>query len=731
MNAAGKNDAQENHPVDPPHAASVLDPDDPGDAQRWAALRDDPLIEVVDTVSAQRAELAAVRPAVPADILDEPDRWAYYPWRRVLARVLGPRGYRRLRLDRNRNLISGDEMATLGRLRIGVVGLSVGHAIAHTLATQGLCGEVRLADFDAIDVSNLNRVPATLLDVGVNKAVVCARRLAELDPYLPVVVQRDGLTPDTVDAFLDGLDVLVEECDSLDAKVLVRAAARARGIPVLMATSSGGLLDVERFDTERDRPLLHGMLGDLAEMDAAALAGLSTKEKVPRVLRIIEASGLPSRMAASLLEVGATLTTWPQLSSEVAVGAASVAEAVRRIGLGEPLASGRVKVDVPALLDQMREPSPGFDVGGSDERPQGETAVEPAGEVIDVVAAAAARAPSGGNTQPWIIEKRIEAPGGSLSIHLDPDLTSAMDVGFRGSAVAVGAATFNARVAAAARGFGARVDFRVGDERFPLSAVVHLGGTEPDGALAELYPAMMRRETNRRQGTRVELDDALVRELSEAADLEGARLCLLTDPSDLERAAAILATADRIRYLTPRLHAQMIDELRWPGHPSPDTGIEVRSLDLDDADVVLLDILRRGDVMAHLAAWDAGTALGDDSRTKVSAAAGVAIVTVAGHTLVDYARAGAAVESVWICAQQHGLAVQPVSPAFLYAADGDDFAALSPRFANTLAELQYTFRTLVSANPAESLALVLRLSRAPKPSVISRRRGRGDSSSPN
>ncbi|MCG7593784.1 Rv1355c family protein [Mycobacterium sp. PSTR-4-N] len=713
------------------YTVSVLDPTDPEDSERWTALRDDPRIEMVDTISAQRAELAAVRPAPPTEVADEADRWAYYPWRRVLVRVLGPRAYRLLRLDRNRNLITGDDMTTLGRLRIGVVGLSVGHAIAHTLATQGLCGELRLADFDAIDVSNLNRVPATLLDVGVNKAVVCARRLAELDPYLPVVVEPNGLTTETVDAFLDGLDVLVEECDSLDAKVLVRGAARARGIPVLMATSSGGLLDVERFDLEPDRPLLHGLLGDLAEMDADALAGLSTKEKVPRVLRIIDASGLPSRMAASLLEVGTTLTTWPQLSSEVAVGAASVAEAVRRIGLGEPLASGRVKVDVPALLDQVGEPRLALP-SVADERPGDQAPpVTADGAVIDVVAAAARRAPSGGNTQPWIVEKRAGAADRCLDIHLDPNLTSAMDVGFRGSAVAVGAATFNARVAAAARGVGVRVDFRIGDERFPLSAVVTLDDTEPDPALAGLYPAMMRRETNRRLGTRIELDDTVVADLHAAADREGARVCLLTDPPDIERAATILAAADRIRYLTPHLHAQMIDELRWPGDPSPDTGIEVRSLELDDADVVLLDILRRGDVMANLAAWNAGTALGDDSRTKVAAAAGVAIITVDGHTLTDYARAGAAVESVWIRAQQHGLAVQPVSPAFLYAADDDDFAALSPRFAKALADLQYTFRTLVSANPAESLALVLRLSRAPRPSVVSRRRGGKDSSAPN
>ena len=109
-----------------------------------------------------------------------------------------------------------------------MAGLSVGHVIAHTLAAQGLCGALRLADFDGLELSNLNRVPATLFDIGVNKAMVTARRIAELDPYLPVEVLDAGLTHDTVDEFLDGLDIVVEECDSLDMKALVREAAKAR-----------------------------------------------------------------------------------------------------------------------------------------------------------------------------------------------------------------------------------------------------------------------------------------------------------------------------------------------------------------------------------------------------------------------------------------------------------------------------------------------------------------------
>ena len=65
--------------------------------------------------------------------------------------MLGPRRISQVRLDRNRNLITADEQDRLGALRIGVVGLSVGHAIAYTLAAQGLCGELRLTDFDGLN----------------------------------------------------------------------------------------------------------------------------------------------------------------------------------------------------------------------------------------------------------------------------------------------------------------------------------------------------------------------------------------------------------------------------------------------------------------------------------------------------------------------------------------------------------------------------------------------------
>jgi hypothetical protein len=90
--------------------------------------------------------------------------------------------------------------------------------------------------------------------------------------------------------------------------------------------------------------------------------------------------------------------------------------------------------------------------------------------------------------------------------------------------------------------------------------------------------------------------------------------------------------------------------------------------------------------------------------------------------LTDYARGGSAVEAVWIVAQQHGLAVQPISPVFLYAHDDGDLEKLSPTHASALARLRSEFRELSAIEPDESLALVLRFASAPATSVRSQRR---------
>ncbi|MCM6777222.1 Rv1355c family protein [Nocardia sp. CDC159] len=693
----------------------ILDQSNPAQARALAALRDDPTVEFTDLRDSIRAEYAAMTRESMVDLAPTPDRWIYYPWRRHVVALPGERVFRRVRLDRNRNKLTEAEQRILERLSIGVIGQSVGHAVAFNLALEGACGRLRLADFDALELSNLNRVSATLLDVGVNKAVVTARRIAELDPYLPVEVFEAGVDERTADAFVDGLSVLVEECDSLDIKVVVREAARERGIPVLMHTSDRGLLDVERYDLEPDRPLFHGLLGGLKAGD---LRGLTVREKSPYVFRLLGAGEVSARMAASMIEVGETLTGWPQLGSDVVIGGASVAAAVRRIGLGVELRSGRTRIDPDAGLVELAQPPLGSDWAAVDDAIDADMAADPVGRVLHC----AERAPSGGNVQPWV----LRADSAGVRIALAPELSSPLDIGYRASAVAVGAALYNARTAAAAHGLLGAHRFLENTSEGPLVAILDWGSGH-DEALADNYATALLRETSRHHGTGEPLGWPMIEALSAAAEAEGAHLRLATLPEEIAEAAALLGESDRVRYLTPRLHDSMFAELRWPGQDTS-TGIDVRSLELAADEQAALEVGRRPEVMARLREWSGGAALGKYTRDRVRSSSAVVAVTLpdvlsdrpAG--LSEYARAGMAVERVWIQAQRLGLAVQPVSPVFLYARRPEELFELSPLFADTLASLQGRFLDLLGVPEHETIALVLRLSYAAAASVRSRRR---------
>ena len=73
---------------------------------------------------------------------------------------------------------------------------------------------------------------------------------------------------------------------------------------------------------------------------------------------------------------------------------------------------------------------------------------------------------------------------------------------------------------------------------------------------------------------------------------------------------------------------------------------------------------------------------------------------------------------------------QEVDATRLYAHDDEDLRELSPAFAGELRDLQYNFRKLANTEATESQVLVLRFSRARRPSVASRRRGPHHVSSP-
>lgn len=277
--------------------------------------------------------------------------WVFYPWSGRLVHVLPREEFQRVRTDRNRNKIDRAQQRVLRARRIGVIGLSVGSSAAVTLAMEGVGGSFRLADFDTVGLSNLNRLRAGVADLGVSKAVLAARQMFEIDPYLDIEVFTDGLTEESIGLFFDGtgttLDLLVEECDTVWAKVVAREYARRRGIPVLMDTNDRGLLDVERFDLEPHRPLFHGRTG---ESTASDVATMDRGEQLSYLMTVVDEPRLSPAMRDAVGEIGRTLSSWPQLASGVMLGGALVADTARRILLGELIPSGRSYIDLDELI---------------------------------------------------------------------------------------------------------------------------------------------------------------------------------------------------------------------------------------------------------------------------------------------------------------------------------------------------------------------------------------------
>jgi hypothetical protein len=283
--------------------------------------------------------------------------WCYLPWRRLATHLLPKERYFAVRTNRNREKITHEEQAILRTKKVGVVGLSVGHAAAMVLAQEGLCGELRIADFDQLDLSNLNRLRTSIVNLGEAKVHIARRDLAELDPYLTVRSFETGVTDENIERFfLDGgrLDLVVEECDTLPIKLRVREMARKLRIPVVMDTNDRGLLDVERFDREPERPLMHGFMGDHTSV---------TAKNVPKEERLALFYGffggesqVSPAFRNSVKKIGRELVSYPQLASDVHLGGALVGHASRMVLLDRLQRSGRFTIDLDQLIHDHGDP---------------------------------------------------------------------------------------------------------------------------------------------------------------------------------------------------------------------------------------------------------------------------------------------------------------------------------------------------------------------------------------
>jgi molybdopterin/thiamine biosynthesis adenylyltransferase len=672
--------------------------------------------------------------------------WVYYPWNNRLLHILDEEEFIEVRTSRNQYKITVEERALLATKKVGVVGLSVGQSVAVTMAMERSFGELRLADFDVLELTNLNRIRTGLHNLGIKKVISVAREIAEMDPFIKMVLFQDGLTEENMESFfMQGgkLDTIIDECDGVDIKFQLRQVAKRLHVPVLMEASDRGTIDVERFDLEPDRPILHGFIDHL---DISKLKFLKTnEERIPYLAPMVGIDTMSTRLKASAVEVGKSITTWPQLASAVVLGGGAVADIWRRIALNQYHESGRYFVDMDELVGNTRPPKeadnpeayiPYKPMTADDAvAVTGHTGAHPGSvklneEQLRTIIDAAITAPSGGNAQPWkwVYDNSV------LSLIFDRYYGySFMDFQDRASLIALGSAIENLVLKAHQLSLEVKVDYYPKGTSNELIAYINFfeKGAVIDGLEAhvedDLESQLYLRHTNRKITTRIPLKNNILDELKVvAATTPGAELKFFEDEEQLKEIGLIISATDRFRLLYPQSHRDFIQqEMRWTIEEANErkTGMDVNTLELRPSELVGLRLIKDPGVVAFLRKIGGGKVFEGASEKIVNNASAMGFLTMPGYSENDYLAGGRVAQRVWLKATQQHIGFQPMNVPFAFFSRLKyDRAELPSEIIGDLEMLYERFKKVMNYSGTEGEIYLFRIFAMDEPAINPLRR---------
>ncbi|NTU65778.1 MAG: ThiF family adenylyltransferase [Chloroflexi bacterium] len=144
--------------------------------------------------------------------------------------------------SRNIGWVTEAEQTRLRQARVAIAGLGgVGGVHLLTLARLGV-GKFSIAEFDVFDLVNFNRqVGANVSTLEQPKIDVLAQMAHDINPELDLRLFPAGVQTDSIDDFLEGVDVYVDGLDffAFDARRMTFAACERKGIPVVTAAPLG------------------------------------------------------------------------------------------------------------------------------------------------------------------------------------------------------------------------------------------------------------------------------------------------------------------------------------------------------------------------------------------------------------------------------------------------------------------------------------------------------------
>ncbi|NLW81316.1 MAG: hypothetical protein GXY42_06550 [Desulfovibrionales bacterium] len=594
-----------------------------------------------------------------------------------------PSAYRDAAFSRNIGLLSPGEQERLARARVAIPGMGgVGGVHLINLVRTGI-GCFSLADFDRFDPVNVNRqfgarVPA----FGRPKLEVMIEEALSINPFLDIAPYPAGLTPQNLEVFLTGVDVVLDGLDffQFDIRRALFNTARAMGIPVITAGPMGYssallVFSPQGMGFDQYFDISDGMADEQKYLRFAM--GLAPR---PTHIRYMDLTRVDLKGGK-----GPSLNIACQLCSSLAA-----TEAVRII-LGKPglepvphftqfdpflkiyrqgcLRRGNRSLVQRAKLWYVQNvllksaAKARVDVAEPPRIAAAELRGLPEAEA-DYLLRAAVQAPSGDNVQPW----GFRTTDSSVDLLLNPDVdTSFFNVRQVASIISCGAAMENIRLASLALGMDAAVDLLPDPGQQNLMARIRLqpGSPAPDSLAQHIWA----RCTNRRPYSRLPIPEWVQADLQDRIqDVPEAQLHLLADRPQLRKLARLVYMADRIRTEHRGLHEHLNSMIRFSDMEARQTrdGFPLGNLEAGPAGEVFLRLTRPWPVMRAVNAVGLGRMVAMHSAQGILASGAAGMVVVSGLEPRDFLRGGQALQRVWLALTHHGLQMQPMAAIPLF-----------------------------------------------------------------
>jgi tRNA A37 threonylcarbamoyladenosine dehydratase len=168
-------------------------------------------------------------------------------------------------LERTELLIGEQKIEQLKNAHVLIVGLGgIGSFAGEFIARAGV-GTITLIDGDKFDITNKNRqLTALTSTIDVNKAVVLAERIKEINPDAKINVIEEFVVPERVWELLNTYqpDYVMDCIDSVIPKLEWLVACISKKIKIISHMGAGGKLDpskvkVETLDKTHNCKLAH------------------------------------------------------------------------------------------------------------------------------------------------------------------------------------------------------------------------------------------------------------------------------------------------------------------------------------------------------------------------------------------------------------------------------------------------------------------------------------------